>query len=616
MNKQHPIPFDKVNITGGFWKDRIALNESVTLDSVRRRFEDTGRFSALSCEWKQGEPDRPHFFYDSDAAKWMEAAAYVLKRKNDKQLESYVENLIDRIERNMTPDGYFNVWYTVVEPGKRFTDRDHHELYCAGHLIEAAVAYYEATGKRRFLDLMCRYAGLIDDVFRRDDSAAFTTPGHPEIELALVRLYRCTGEKRWLNLSRFFIDKRGNNEKDRGEASGFASEDYLQDRIPLRDQSEAVGHSVRACYLYSAMADIAYECGDEELLAAANRIFKNMTEHRMYITGGIGSTRVGEAFTVDGDLPNETAYAETCAAISLAMFAQRMSLTAVDSRYADIVERVIYNGFLSGTSLDGKSFFYENPLSIDLLNRRIKYWRGNEVRLPITQRVEVFDCSCCPPNVTRFVESIGKYIYSYDSDTVYVHQFMESDTDVAINGGTAHISQSTDYPSDGSVTIRVSGAPAKLAVRIPSWCRDCSAGAERAENLGINGGYLFFDCEDGAKIELDFDMSPVIISADPSVHEDSGKVAVMRGPVVYCAEGVDNGDIFSLAVSPELNAELVDLGFGIPALDVDGTRKLGAGALYAPADEMKYEPTRIRLIPYFAFANRGESDMRVWMNIK
>ena len=179
MNKQHPIPFDKVNITGGFWKDRIALNESVTLDSVRRRFEDTGRFSALSCEWKQGEPDRPHFFYDSDAAKWMEAAAYVLERKNDKQLESYVEDLIDRIERNMTPDGYFNVWYTVVEPGKRFTDRDHHELYCAGHLIEAAVAYYEATGKRRFLDLMCRYAGLIDDVFRRDDSAAFTTPGHP-----------------------------------------------------------------------------------------------------------------------------------------------------------------------------------------------------------------------------------------------------------------------------------------------------------------------------------------------------------------------------------------------------------------------------------------------------
>lgn len=336
----------------------------------------------------------------------------------------------------------------------------------------------------------------------------------------------------------------------------------------------------------------------------------------MYITGGIGSTRIGEAFTVDGDLPNETAYAETCAAISLAMFAQRMSLTAVDSRYADIVERVIYNGFLSGTSLDGKSFFYENPLSIDLLNRRIKYWRGNEVRLPITQRVEVFDCSCCPPNVTRFVESIGKYIYSYDSDTVYVHQFMESDTDVAINGGTAHISQSTDYPSDGSVTIRVSGAPAKLAVRIPSWCRDCSAGAERAENLGINGGYLFFDCEDGAKIELDFDMSPVIISADSSVHEDSGKVAVMRGPVVYCAEGVDNGDIFSLAVSPELNAEPVDLGFGIPALDVDGTRKLGAGALYAPADEIKYEPTRIRLIPYFAFANRGESDMRVWMNIK
>lgn len=321
MSKQYSVPFDKVNITGGFWKDRIALNESVTLDSVRRRFEDTGRFSALGCNWKQGEPDRPHFFYDSDAAKWMEAAAYVLSKHSDSELESYVEELIDRIERNMTPDGYFNVWYTVVEPGKRFTDRDHHELYCAGHLIEAAAAYYEATGKRRFLDLMRRYAELIETVFCREDSAAFTTPGHPEIELALVRLYRCTGEKRWLDLSRFFVDKRGNNEKDRGQASGFASEDYLQDMIPLREQTQATGHSVRACYIYSAMADIAYECGDRELLAAANSIFKNITEHRMYITGGIGSTRVGEAFTVDGDLPNETAYAETCAAVSLAMFA-------------------------------------------------------------------------------------------------------------------------------------------------------------------------------------------------------------------------------------------------------------------------------------------------------
>lgn len=616
MSKQYSVPFDKVNITGGFWKDRIALNESVTLDSVRRRFEDTGRFSALGCNWKQGEPDRPHFFYDSDAAKWMEAAAYVLSKHSDAELESYVEELIDRIERNMTPDGYFNVWYTVVEPGKRFTDRDHHELYCAGHLIEAAAAYYEATGKRRFLDLMRRYAELIETVFCREDSAAFTTPGHPEIELALVRLYRCTGEKRWLDLSRFFVDKRGNNEKDRGQASGFASEDYLQDMIPLREQTQATGHSVRACYIYSAMADIAYECGDRELLAAANSIFKNITEHRMYITGGIGSTRVGEAFTVDGDLPNETAYAETCAAVSLAMFAQRMSLTAVDSRYADTVERVIYNGFLSGVSLDGKSFFYENPLSIDLSKRNIKYWRGEKVRLPITQRVEVFDCSCCPPNVARFVESIGKYIYSYDGDTVYVHQFMQSDTDIDMNGGTVHVSQITNYPSDGGVTVCVGGAPVKLAVRIPSWCRDFSVEAKLAENLGTSGGYMLFDCRDGAKIELYFDMSPVIVSADPSVHEDSGKVAVMRGPVVYCAEGVDNGDIFSLSLSSELNAEPVDLGFGIPALDVDGTRISGSGALYAPADEMKHEPTRIRLIPYFAFANRGESDMQVWMSIR
>ena len=553
MNKQHPIPFDKVNITGGFWKDRIALNESVTLDSVRRRFEDTGRFSALSCEWKQGEPDRPHFFYDSDAAKWMEAAAYVLERKNDKQLESYVEDLIDRIERNMTPDGYFNVWYTVVEPGKRFTDRDHHELYCAGHLIEAAVAYYEATGKRRFLDLMCRYAGLIDDVFRRDDSAAFTTPGHPEIELALVRLYRCTGEKRWLDLSRFFIDKRGNNEKDRGEASGFASEDYLQDRIPLRDQSEAVGHSVRACYLYSAMADIAYECGDEELLAAANRIFKNMTEHRMYITGGIGSTRIGEAFTVDGDLPNETAYAETCAAISLAMFAQRMSLTAVDSRYADIVERVIYNGFLSGTSLDGKSFFYVNPLEV-LPEACHKDERKFHVK-PIRQKW--FGCACCPPNLARTVSSVASYAYTENDTTLFVHLYMGG----TVEGEKVKASITSEFPWDGHVSVTCESdtkEPYTFAFRIPGWCASYEKEIPKGAEVEEKDGYLYVTkvWAKGETIRLNFPMEIQFLASNPLVREDAGRVAVKRGPVVYCMEEADNGKnlhLTKLCVNGEKN---------------------------------------------------------------
>jgi len=618
MNKQHPIPFDKVNITGGFWKDRIELNESVTLDSVRRRFEDTGRFSALSCEWKQGEPDRPHFFYDSDAAKWMEAAAYVLERKNDKQLESYVEDLIDRIERNMTPDGYFNVWYTVVEPGKRFTDRDHHELYCAGHLIEAAVAYYEATGKRRFLDLMCRYAGLIDDVFRRDDSAAFTTPGHPEIELALVRLYRCTGEKRWLDLSRFFIDKRGNNEKDRGEASGFASEDYLQDRIPLRDQSEAVGHSVRACYLYSAMADIAYECGDEELLAAANRIFKNMTEHRMYITGGIGSTSIGEAFTVDGDLPNETAYAETCAAISLAMFAQRMSLTAVDSRYADIVERVIYNGFLSGTSLDGKSFFYVNPLEV-LPEACHKDERKFHVK-PIRQKW--FGCACCPPNLARTVSSVASYAYTENDTTLFVHLYMGG----TVEGEKVKASITSEFPWDGHVSVTCESdtkEPYTFAFRIPGWCASYEKEIPKGAEVEEKDGYLYVTkvWAKGETIRLNFPMEIQFLASNPLVREDAGRVAVKRGPVVYCMEEADNGKnlhLTKLCVNGEKTAEAADeLGEHFVRVTAEGRRmKLGDAEkqpLYHLYQKEEEEKTKLKLIPYYMWNNRGEGEMQVWI---
>ncbi len=615
MPKQHAVKFSDVDITGGFWADRIRLNENVTLDAVRRRFEDTGRFSALRCDWKPGDPNRPHFFYDSDVAKWIEAAAYVLATKRDTELEAYVEKLIDCIEKNMTDDGYFNVWFTVVEPGKRFTNRDCHELYCAGHLIEAAVAYYEATGKRRFLDLMLRYAELIDRIFRQEDSAAFTTPGHPEIELALVRLYRCTGDKRWLELSKFFVDRRGDNEKDKNEKCGFQAQDYLQDSKPLREQTEAVGHCVRACYLYSAMADIADEYNDVELLSAARKIFESITSRRMYITGGIGSTCVGEAFTIDGDLPNETAYAETCAAVSLAMFAQRMALIELDSCYADTVERVIYNGFLSGVSLDATSFFYENPLSIDLSKRRISYWRSEKVRLPITRRVEVFECSCCPPNVVRFIEQIGGYVYSADDSTVYIHQYMDSRTKLKMGSETVEIEQKTEYPKDGKIKISIIGAPVKVALRIPGWCGSYSLELKNAQKLGISGGYLLISCEDGAEIALEFDMTPTLIAANSLVHDDAGKAAVMRGPVVYCAEGVDNGDIFAISLSKQLNPKLEDMGFGIPAVEVSGTRRISSHALYSPMSELRCEPVRVKLIPYFAFANRGESDMQVWMNV-
>ncbi len=621
MEKNNAVPFSQVEITGGFWKERQLINENVTLDCVRKRFEDTGRFDAFKFSWKPGEPNRPHIFYDSDVAKWMESAAYVLRHKRDAELEAYVDSLVDLIEEHIGDDGYFNVWFTVVCPEDRFTNRGAHELYCAGHLFEAAVAYYEATGKEKFLRLMCRYADYIERVFKIEDSAAFTTPGHPEIELALVRLYRCTGEKRYLELSRFFVDMRGNNEKDRDDDCNQPAGKYQQDHLPLREQRTAEGHSVRACYIYSAMADIAHEYGDTALFEAAREIFSNIVGRRMYITGGIGSTHCGEAFTVDYDLPNETAYAETCAAISLAMFAGRMSLLEVDSRYADTAELVMYNGFLSGVSLDGRSFFYENPLSIDLFRRSVSREANKNERLPITQRLEVFECSCCPPNVTRFVESIGNYLYSNSDSTVYVHQYMDSEARFEVGEKQIEIIQETDYPSDGSVRITFkNSAGIRAAVRIPGWCKNYEIKAVNASECGFENGYAVFECDENAMINIEFDMTPTLVTANPLVRENAGRAAVMRGPVVYCAEGVDNENVFSLALSRQLNAEVGDGGiFGLPVLDVDGFDSMKD---YCKADGLynneptKCSETRIRLIPYYAFANRGESDMQVWLNIR
>ena len=332
------IPFSDAQITGGFWKSVQDRNRDVTLECVRRQFELTGRFDALRCDWREGQPNKPHIFWDSDVAKWVESAAYVLKQHSDDALERRVEDVIDQIEINQRPDGYFNSYYLSVEPGSRFTNRWDHELYCAGHWAEAAVAYFDATGKRRFLDLICRYIDLIDRVFRVEQSAAFLTPGHEEIELALVKLYACTGDEKYRDLCLFFLDMRGTeNGKDKETASPAGL--YMQSHLPVREQKTAEGHAVRACYLYCAMADAARLTGDEKLREACEALFDNIYERRMYITGGIGSSHDGERFTGDYDLPNADAYAETCAAISLALFASRMSLLSADGKYADVVER-------------------------------------------------------------------------------------------------------------------------------------------------------------------------------------------------------------------------------------------------------------------------------------
>ncbi len=593
MHTMHAIPFDQVVITDGFWKHWQDLNRNVTIHAVFDRFQETGRFDALRCAWKEGEKNRPHIFWDSDVAKWIEAVAYLLEQGPEPELEAAVDRMIADVAANQWPDGYINSYYTTCEPGNRFTRRGDHELYCAGHWMEAAVAYFHATGKRRLLDCVCRFADLIERVFVIEKTAGFTTPGHEEIELALVKLWQATNEERYLNLSRFFVDQRGRDPKE--------LDLYLQSHQPVREQRTAVGHAVRASYLYSAMADLARIDGDAALRTACEALFENITQRRMYLTGGTGSTANGEAFTVDYDLPNRTAYAETCAAIALALFAGRMQLLENRAEYADTVERILYNGMLAGISLDGDSFFYENPLAIDpVLNQ------SKTERHPITQRVKVFNCSCCPPNLTRFLASLGGFLYTADEETIYCHQFMQSEAHFSFRGQTVSLTQTTAYPLDGSVYIRYHGPKARLAVRVPAWCR--AAYAKPLEN-----GYDVFTVSDGDEIALMFDMQPRLVYPNPMVRADAGRAAVMRGPVVYCMEGVDNGAGLwnvRLADDPAF-AEMPDDRFGC-IVTAKAFRPKCTEPLYS-GKQPEEEAFTARLIPYHAFANRGETEMAVWI---
>lgn len=598
------IEFSDVKITGGYWKARQDINRSVTLKAVYDRFNETGRFEALKCDLRDGDTNIPHIFWDSDVAKWIEGASYILHSEKNDQAVEIIENAIDLIIKNSDKNGYFNSHFLVAEKENRFRLRECHELYCAGHLIEAAVAYYELTGKDRFLNAVKKYADYIERAFKIDNTAAFITPGHPEIELALVRLYKATGEKRYIELAKYFIDKRGNCDEP-GIYTDWANEYYSQDEIPVRERKTAEGHCVRALYLMCAAADIAYIYKDNDLKTACERFFDSIVNKRMYITGGVGSSNMGESFTIDYDLPNRTAYAETCAAISLAMFAERMLKFGADSRYSDIIERTMYNGIMSGISLDGKSFFYENPLEIDPDFNNINTSTKVKERFPITQRVEVFDCSCCPPNIMRFVASISGLIYGFDDNTVYINQYINSEGDV--NG--IKISQKTDYPNNGKITVRCNSNKKQIAFRIPCWCKSFNIN----KKYSIKNGYAYVDLDSEENIELELDMPVRIISANRRIHSDAGRIAVMRGPVVYCAEGIDNGaDIKSIALPAESVFELAESEFLLPILKTEAYRPFESDSLYYEAVD-DYEKIPLTLIPYYAFANRGESEMQVWL---
>lgn len=594
------LPFQNVVLKNGFLYDKQILNETTTINAVYNRFYDTGRVSAFRCDWQEGQPNKPHIFWDSDVAKWMEGAAYILQKKKDPELEEKIEWVIDQIEKNQCEDGYFNSYFITCAPELRYTNRDWHELYCAGHLMEASVAYYEATGKDRFLKLMEKYTDCIEKAFVTEKTAKFVTPGHQEIELALVRMYRATNDLRYLKLAKFFIDQRG-YEPD------IPTPKTTQSHLPVREQTEAAGHCVRACYMYSAMADLAYETNDRELYEACKTLFNDIITKKMYITGGIGSTRMQEIFTIDYDLLNDKAYAETCAAIALMFFAHRMLRFENDSVYADLIERILYNGMISGLSLDGKSFFYENPLEINLNNYKRFISPKHMERFAITQRVEVFSCSCCPPNLNRVLASLGNYIYGYENDTVYVNQFAGSEA--SVNG--MKITQTTDFPKSGKIVLQTENIKT-LCVRIPAWCKDYTVSAPYT----IRNGYAVIENPTG-KITVDLKMEALLIQSNPEIYANNGMAAVCYGPFVCAGESVDNiENLHSIFIDKNFKAtaQYDDTLCGY-TLKVKAYRRQATKALYSAYSE-NFEDFTLNLIPYAAFANRGESNMCVWFGVR
>lgn len=618
------IPFTNVKIEDQFWAPKLEINRTKTIPYEFKQCKETGRIDAFKLDWKPGIEPMPHYFWDSDVAKWIEAASYSLATNPDPELDALLDSVLELIASAQQPDGYLNVYFTVVEPERRWKDlRDAHELYCAGHLMEAGVAHFQATGKRNFLDVVCRYADYIDRVFGAEEGKLKGYPGHQEIELALVKLYRVTGEERYLRLSQFFIDERGKQphyfELEKKESKG-AAEDFMnthkdknaynQSHLPVREQSKVVGHAVRALYMYCAMADLAGELNDPTLLEACERLWDNLHNKNMYITGGIGSTRNNEGFTFDYDLPNETAYAETCASVAVVFWNHRLLQLNCDGKYADSMERALYNGVLSGISLDGEKFFYANPLA----------------SLGDTHRSDWFGCACCPPNIARLLASLGEYIYSFTQNEVITHLYVKGSAEFEIDNTAVTLKQDTNYPWDGTVNINFEvERPVSfgLKLRIPGWCREARlyVNGEQQE-IQVNKGYVRIEKEwsNEDQVELFLSMPADRFYSNPNVRQNVNHVALQRGPLVYCLESVDNTENLNRIVLPKENEmewvfDEQQLG-GVVTLSGEAyllNNEEWEGKLYNNAKPQQ-TPITITAVPYYAWDNREEGQMLVWIN--
>lgn len=558
-------------------------------------------------------------FQDSDAAKWLEAAAYSLSLFPDKKLEETADELIDLIAKAQDINGYLNTYYTIKDKEKRWTNlQEGHELYCSGHMMEAACAYFEATGKDKLLNVMLRNAEHIYDHFIVEGHEG--CPGHPEVELALLKMYRTTGNEHCLTLAEHFINTRGcdphfyEKEAKRRSWSVWNSDpsnvDYTQSGKPVREQSDATGHAVRAVYLYTGMADLASVSDDKELFAACRRLWESITKRRMYLTGGIGSTVLGEAFSTDYDLPCDTAYAETCASIGLMFFASRMLENEIDSEYADVMERAFYNTVLAGMQLDGKRFFYVNPLEVVPGISGISPTHRHD----LTQRPMWYACACCPPNVARLISSLGKYAYGENNDTAFCHLF--ADGEITFKNGIK-FSCRTDYPYDFHIKyeIEIGG---KIAIRIPEYSKTFHLTVNGGEASFIQEkGYVYLNAADNDTILLTLDGTPYFVYASSKVPRLTGRTALCRGPLVYCFEGIDNeGDVLSLSLNgtlPFVSEYNKDLLGGTITLTASAVRKENTDSLYTATRPLE-TPGSAVAVPYYTWGNRGENQMRVWMN--
>jgi DUF1680 family protein len=628
-----PVPFTEVKIMDAFWAPRLETNRTVSVPYALKMNEDTGRVDNFrkAARLMTG-PSKGKRYNDSDVYKAMEGAAYTLMLRPDPALRKQLDDLVAIIGKAQEPDGYLYTTRTIdpanPAPGagrERWSNlRVSHELYNVGHMYEAAVAHYLATGERSFLDIAVKNAGLLLKTFGTGPDQRRGFPGHQEIEIGLAKLYRVTGNRAYLDLAKFFLDERGHyfggeKHEPNDPFAVYDSDEYMQNHKPVLEQDEAVGHAVRAMYMYSGMADVAALGGYPEYVTAIDRLWENVVGKKMYLTGGVGSRGVVEGFGPAYDLPNE-AYAETCAAIGNALWNHRLFLLHGDSKYIDVLERIIYNGLLSGVSLSGDRFFYQNPLES----------AGRYVRSPW------FEVACCPPNLTRFLPSLPGYVYATKGETVFVNLFVAGGARVDLNGKKVLVAQETRYPWDGAVRVTVSpeggGAEFEVAVRIPGWARSEAVPGglygfldrnEEKPALKVNGKSVNIDLSAGyARVRRTWKVGDVMdlmlpmpvrrVVADEHVEADIGMMALERGPIVFCAEGVDNGgDVFDLVVPDAARVQSAfraDLLGGVQVIT-------GPATVFAKTKEGQVEGRTIEFqaVPYYAWANRGAGQMSVWL---